>query len=689
MGAIVKQKLKQAIADAIYSEIESKQARYYYYLGKTIDFGNINEQPNSSVDYESKVRNEMVLLKALTAADMSLVIPRRDWTPNTIFSAYDVSVDEGLTGNPKYCMIIETLNVYKCLNNGGNTNKSTIPPSTTDLEPQLLADGYVWKFMYNIPKALANKFLTSEFMPVITALRSRFFSNGSIDNITIENGGSGYSQGNTSFTVNGDGIGATITPVIVGGQIVNVNITNAGSGYTNASITVYTSDPFGMGAQIAVNLSTGDYNSSQAVVEMLSTPGTIDRIVTTSAGSGYPSNTILTITGDGTGAAATYTLGVNGGLMNITITNPGINYTNANIVISQSPATGGIPAVLYANISPPLGHGRDAVSELFATSIMFFGNLTRESYGGVKINNDYRQYGLIRNPRSPVYGTNISDPISKNSYALIPVFSTGTTIQDFPPGTILRDTAATPNKYTVNYVTVGIPKSGITVTSQSGAAVTSNMSLTSTNIWALTGTFNTAYTAFPIGIKCIDTSNNVYLVLSTAAGTMSVYTKTGLPATIADGTVLTNADTAGPITFTVTGSTAIIKTFTVENSKKRDLLDSAIGSTCYSVTGIFDLGAWLPDLVINAVGKNKTYLIVSTDTSVTGITKLLLKPRDAGILAVNDIININGTSVTATITSVMGPNIDKNTGEILFIDNRPAFIQTPDQTVSFRTVIEF
>jgi hypothetical protein len=684
MAAIIKQKLKQAIADAIYSEIESKQARYYYYLGRTVNFAVEGEEPNSSVDYESKVRNEMVLLKSLSAANISLVVPRNDWVSGKIFNAYNVSVDEGVPNT--YCMIVETQNVYKCLDNGGNSNPSIFPPSTTDLEPQSLADGYTWKFMYNIPRALANKFLTGEFMPVTTALRSRFFSNGSIDSISIEASGQGYTQGTTTLIVNGDGQDATMAPVIVGGQLVNVIITNAGIGYTNATITINSSlsSSVAFGAQISVNLSTGNFTSSQAVVEMLSVPGTIDRIVTNSSGTGYPPGTTLSIQGDGTGATISYTLGVGGELTNIQMTNVGQDYTVANVVISTVPAEGGIPALLYANISPALGHGRDAVAELYATSIMFFGNLTRESYGGVKINNDYRQYGLIRNPRGLTFGTNISDPISINSYALITQFLPGTMINDFPPGTRLQDSIT--NLYTVTSVVAGATRSGMTVTSQSGSEITNSMVLTSTNLWSLTGTYSTAFGDFPEGTVCTDPSLNIVFVYTSAAGTMSIYTANGTPITA--GMVLTKAIGTGPFpTFTIGVATATVKSLTVENSQARAKLDSDIGSTCYSVSGLFNTTVWAADTVVQR-GINE-FLIISTDTSITGVTSMLLLPRDSGTISVGNVINIKNTATSFTATAVLEPNIDKNTGDILFIDNRPSFIQTPDQAVSFRTVIEF
>lgn len=62
---------------------------------------------------------------------------------------------------------------------------------------------------------------------------------GTIDRIEITTAGVGYTDGDTSITVTGDGSGATAIPTIDNnGSISGITITNAGSNYTFANVTI-------------------------------------------------------------------------------------------------------------------------------------------------------------------------------------------------------------------------------------------------------------------------------------------------------------------------------------------------------------------------------------------------------------------------------------------------------------------
>jgi hypothetical protein len=102
----------------------------------------------------------------------------------------------------RFYVMTDEYNVYKCLdnnNNAGSVNK----PIGTQVLPISLADGYVWKYMYNVPIALRTKFLTDAHMPVITALTQQFYSAGGIEAVNIENIGTGYTS--ATIIVAGDG----------------------------------------------------------------------------------------------------------------------------------------------------------------------------------------------------------------------------------------------------------------------------------------------------------------------------------------------------------------------------------------------------------------------------------------------------------------------------------------------------
>ena len=134
--------------------------------------------------------------------------------------------------------------------------------------------------------------------------------------------------------------------------------------------------------------------------------GSIDVINLTNAGSGYdPSNTQITIQiiGDGTGASANVLPTVNGtgALSDIIVSNPGTNYTYANVIITSST---GSNAVAIAPTSPIGGHGFDPISELGCSRVMltceFNGNELTNGIEYLPTDINYYQAGIMVNPTS-------------------------------------------------------------------------------------------------------------------------------------------------------------------------------------------------------------------------------------------------------------------------------------------------
>ena len=129
--------------------------------------------------------------------------------------------------------------------------------------------------------------------------------------------------------------------------------------------------------------------------------GSIDAIILTNGGINYePSNTTITITGDGSGATANISMS-SGVITDINIFNPGSNYTYANVSITSA-NTQASNAAAFAPVSPVGGHGYDPVSELGCNHIMYTVEFnSTERLNGVDyipIDIDYRQVGLLINP---------------------------------------------------------------------------------------------------------------------------------------------------------------------------------------------------------------------------------------------------------------------------------------------------
>jgi len=235
--------------------------------------------------------------------------------------------------------------------------------------------------------------------------------------------GSGYSALPTAIInpVSG-GVGATayfvgqqsaakLIPLIIDGQIKSVQIDNGGIGYTYANLTV---SGDGTLAQLSADLSPGDINTLQANTELLTPDGRIMAYAIVSGGYGYGADFNITIEGDGTGAAAIAHV-LNGKIDKIEVINYGLGYRWARV---SFPAGGGTGAVARAIMAPFGGHGKDPITGMFAKRLMFYSNVSKDTNQGFTVNNDFRQLGIIKNPRQfGAYG-NLASSLASACYVV-------------------------------------------------------------------------------------------------------------------------------------------------------------------------------------------------------------------------------------------------------------------------------
>lgn len=141
----------------------------------------------------------------------------------------------------------------------------------------------------------------------------------------------------------------------------------------------------------------GNDNSLQWQVQYDAVPGAINDIIITNPGIAYTQNNItVTITGDGRFANAYAVRDFsNNVIKDIIVDNKGSGYTYANVKITSSR---GNNAVARAIISPPGGHGIDALHELGGTYLLINVKLNGSEDGVLVTQNDYRQIGLLYNP---------------------------------------------------------------------------------------------------------------------------------------------------------------------------------------------------------------------------------------------------------------------------------------------------
>lgn len=137
----------------------------YLFFGKTSNWTNEldPDQPVATVANEITARTNATYLKKLTVDDVMHCIPYVEWESGEVYDEYSAS-NASLYSSSFY-VTNSSGNTYKCLDNNGGA-QSTTPPSGTATSSFITADGYQWKFMFNVASNLALAFANSQYIIV-------------------------------------------------------------------------------------------------------------------------------------------------------------------------------------------------------------------------------------------------------------------------------------------------------------------------------------------------------------------------------------------------------------------------------------------------------------------------------------------------------------------------------------------
>lgn len=376
----------------------------YVFIGNHVPYAN-EASPNSIVDSswdEKTVWDNMFAAKKVTGNDVELVIPRVNWTGSTKYKQFDekIIIDDLLTGNttlnvkPMY-VITTDRNVYKCLSNNASANSTVMPTGdyTTANGTIKTADGYIWKYMYNVKPS--NKFLTTDWMPAPVSTTKLDYNVSSVDvvdgeitTIIVTDGGTGYAEPSILATAFGTGV-------------TTINLANT----TNVAANMYVT-----GTGIATDTLVTAVNVITSTIDISS--------ATTSNGGGTGNNltfvTRVYVTGDGSGTEASASI-ANKAISKITVDVTGTGYSYANAIVYGSGTGANVRVVL----PPKFGHGYNPAKELNAANVMIadkIGLVDSTENGLISTSTSFRQYGLLRDPYK--YGS-VSQVVSSNANSAI------------------------------------------------------------------------------------------------------------------------------------------------------------------------------------------------------------------------------------------------------------------------------
>jgi hypothetical protein len=673
MTAAICPLMHNAIADSIYSSIISKSSKYYYFLGKTVPYTLVNgveqvETPDSTYKYELSTRRDIISLKQITNNDVSFVVPRIDWTLDTIYDHYDDSYTEdnpaqsGATSinDAKFYVLTSTYNLYMCLDNNYDS-PSTVMPTGYDVLPFTTSDGYKWKYMMNIPLALRAKFLTGFYMPITNAINNIFYNNGAIDTITIDTAGTGYPSNTTAA------ITVTSPEVSNGSFVVGQTyiITNLGTATSlqakwntaaGTSSVTYAVGSIFTAATNGSNLTGAKVKGNGAVLKpyVSTVDGSIASVKITNSGTGYPSGTTLTVTGIGTGkftgnATALLTPSiVNGVISHVVITDPGKDYNNnaTNLTIQSDT---GIDAHLSAII---------------------------ESGQIVDV--------IIDNPGSGYKDAKITAIGTGGSGAKLTAIVTGGQLD-----TIQANVELLTVDGAIDYIKVvdgGYGYSSVTVNiSGDGTGATATANITNGIVTSIdTVTRGLGYTYANVTLTPNGGINSTPPTARAIISPKYGHGKNALSELFASTLMLYSTITQDNSTgFTLNNDYrqfGIIKNPTQYDSTQ--LFYDKLGIACYSADVTISNGVVVEDMILTD-SNGKDYVVISKSS-----TSLLLQPKDNSTLLTGTTLTNGNISVFVSFINYE-PTVDKYSGDLLYIDNRSAFYQTSDQTVTLQTILKF
>jgi len=384
-------------------------ANVYILLGRSLPWANTANAanfddvtittPHNTTHYENGIKRDGLLLTRITSNDIQPVIPRVDWSNNTVYVAYDQTAN----------LFVKVLDTQVA---GGNVNVSAGLANTvnanginfTSSSPVISVGDYI-KIGTEIKEVIKSNatalVVNSNFTSAYTSaniFEVNYSTTQYSNKFYVRNG---QDQVFKCLFNNNDAQSNTMPQITIGGELPENPYIETIDGYKWKYMYTIPSglkNKFFTDKYMPVLRDTVVFDNAK--------DGRIDIIKIVSGGDGHFAGSnvnnysVVSVTGDGTLANVTVDV-VNGVITDINILNGGNNYTTATITIND-PLKQSISntANLQAVISPQYGHGQDPQKELGGSNIMISVDFEGDVAGELPVENDggdsIRQISLVK-----------------------------------------------------------------------------------------------------------------------------------------------------------------------------------------------------------------------------------------------------------------------------------------------------
>jgi len=430
MASYLKASIQRSYAESFLTELERNENQYFFFIAKSTAWGNENspDQYTDSVRAEYDVMNNIIGYKKLNPENVIFALPRYEWTANTVYDSYDDNVNLFDDTDPAiFYVVTDENNIYKCLNNGGSTNKSTIKPTLTISTPFGSADGYTWQYLATVKEGNLPYELTG-YVPIEFSTLSSDPETQNQYNAQVQAVPSSITR---MVVTNSSGAALGVYPYAVStanysGFVLKVARVDSVSGDSRSKVVVITdtvskgrladsslySNYVGYAMRVDSNTTVdrtqiNNYGIITAVqtngneVRFTVTSDTIDFALTAAGTSGFASVEILPyikITGNGTGAYAFPVMTTGNSISGVLMGNGGRDYSNVSAQVLSAKTVGTDHPTIRAIISPKGGHGSNILKELNVKDVLIIVEISEDDAENIIGGGSYRQFGIIKNP---------------------------------------------------------------------------------------------------------------------------------------------------------------------------------------------------------------------------------------------------------------------------------------------------
>ena len=447
-------------AQSFLNDFSSKNDSYYMMISRPQAWVNDDIPPAvvDSVSEQVDLWKNCIAAKKINSENVRLVIDRHDWESGAVYSQFsDIQeIFRSVTyDNQPFYVMNSQYKVYKCLDNNGGS-QSTVEPTHTYADIQTPgADGYVWQFMYQLSESDFD-FVTDGFIPVSLAgsttkigtieyLQREVQENargGAIFNVRVNQTGSYWQD---ARILKG---GKTVEDFFVKHKITNIEndqeyyvnsegVTYDVARFSAAGMNSFSKDyyrgwaitDYDMGTSTGVPSfdysvigyykkiigNSGDFvYTSRFESDPETTVGYYNIVpyvfITNGTGSTQETNVIVApVFDDVVGSTDTSLIRDNEltvleskKITRVRTLDPGSDVYQPFVLVSPTPSGlnsgAGFNADAFA--SPLGGHGSNAVEELGANKVMIRVLLKGSESGAFDVQNDFRQFSIIKNPHN-------------------------------------------------------------------------------------------------------------------------------------------------------------------------------------------------------------------------------------------------------------------------------------------------